>query len=69
MPIAAINSIRTLAPGQHGIHLQVKMLERLVMVETVKNGVSIQVSEYLVGDKSGCIMLKTPAKGTVYIKG
>ncbi|KAI8329227.1 hypothetical protein BC941DRAFT_518869 [Chlamydoabsidia padenii] len=63
MPIAAVNSINTVKPNQHGIHLCLKVLDWLVTMESVKNGVPIQMSEYLVGDQSGCIVLKVPIKG------
>ncbi|KAI8096693.1 uncharacterized protein BX664DRAFT_324616 [Halteromyces radiatus] len=63
MPIAMVNSIRTLAPSQFGIQLRVKIIDWLVTVETTMNDETIEVSEYLVGDQSGCIMLKTNVKG------
>ncbi|SAL99137.1 hypothetical protein [Absidia glauca] len=60
---AEANTINTLEPSQHGIQLFVKVLDWLVTIENEKNDVSLPMSEYLVGDKSGCIMFKVPVKG------
>ncbi|CAO3616685.1 unnamed protein product [Cunninghamella echinulata] len=62
MPIGVVNSVSSLLPNQYGIHLRVKIIEWLVTVETTYNDKTVQVQEYLVGDHSGCVMLKTIAK-------
>ncbi|CAO3625303.1 unnamed protein product [Cunninghamella blakesleeana] len=47
------------------IHIKVKVIEWLVTVEATHNDKKVQVYEYIVGDSSGCIMLKTIDKDLV----
>ncbi|KAF7729354.1 hypothetical protein EC973_004610 [Apophysomyces ossiformis] len=55
------NKVASLHPDQWGVELVVKVVELLVSVETSDelSGGSICVSEYVVGDETGCIIIKT----------
>ncbi|ORX49465.1 hypothetical protein DM01DRAFT_1338138 [Hesseltinella vesiculosa] len=50
--------ISQLRPNQHNVHLQVKVIDWMVSVDATVEGTKQVVSEYLVADHSGCVMLR-----------
>ncbi|KAG0169142.1 hypothetical protein DFQ28_003885 [Apophysomyces sp. BC1034] len=56
-----VDKVASLQPDQRGIDMVVKVVELLVSVEAIDNqsNNAICVSEYLVSDGTGCVILKT----------
>ncbi|KAI9244192.1 hypothetical protein BDA99DRAFT_311398 [Phascolomyces articulosus] len=59
MPAAHTVSVDSLAPDQYGIDIAVKVVHPIVSIELNDNGNKIHVYEHLVGDLTGCIILKS----------
>ncbi|KAG2217140.1 hypothetical protein INT45_004595 [Circinella minor] len=70
MPAVNTLTVHSLIPDQYGIDIVVKVVHPIVSVELDDNGKKVRVYEHLVGDATGCIILKSQQdlKGVIRIK-
>ncbi|KAI9490297.1 hypothetical protein BDB00DRAFT_838566 [Zychaea mexicana] len=59
MPAAHTITVDSLAPDQYGIDIAVKVVNAIVSVELNDGAKTVRVYEHLVGDATGCIILKS----------
>ncbi|KAI8148901.1 hypothetical protein BJV82DRAFT_202113 [Fennellomyces sp. T-0311] len=64
-------AVDSLAPDQYGIDIAVKVLHPIVSVELNDGNKTIHVYEHLVGDATGCVIIKSEQDlaGVVRITG